>query len=261
MIKILGAIIGDIIGSPYEFYNTKDLNFDLFQVRSRPTDDTIMTLAVADWLVEDPTHSPEFLIEGMVLLGKQYPRAGYGKRFLDWLFLDNQHKPYGSYGNGSAMRVSPIGLYAGSLEEVLYLSKVSAEVSHSHPEGIKGAQAIASCMWLLRNGSTKDQIKEYIINTLGYKLPRLSEIRDTYSFDETCQGSVPIALESFLESTDFENSIRLAVSVGGDSDTIACMTGSLSSCYYSIPENIASECYSRLDDIQKGVMENFFNKI
>lgn len=257
--RILGAIVGDICGSIYEFDNIKTTEFELLDGRCRPTDDTIMTLAVADWLVEDPKHTPESLIENMVILGRNYPYSGYGDRFKKWLFSDD-HFPYNSFGNGSAMRVSPVGLYAKTLEETLDLAKRSAEVTHNHPEGNKGAQSIASGIWLLRNGKSKEEVKGYITETFGYEFKPLNEIREGYKFDETCQGSVPIAIEAFLEGNNFEEVIKLAISVGGDSDTIAAISGSLASCIYDIPHDLITGCLSVMDNVQRDIMDNFLNK-
>ena len=257
--RILGAIVGDICGSIYEFNNIKTTDFELLDGRNRFTDDTILTLAVADWLVEDPSHSHEFLIENMVTLGKYYLECGFGRRFYDWI-LSNNHLPYGSFGNGSAMRVSPVGLYARTLEETLDLAKRSAEVTHNHPEGIKGAQSVASGMWLLKNGRSKEEVKDYIAENFGYEFRPLKEIRESYKFDETCQGSVPVAIEAFLEGNNFEKVVKLAISVGGDSDTMAAISGSLASCLYEIPDSLITGCLSVMDNIQKEIMNNFLNK-
>jgi len=257
--RILGAVVGDICGSIYEFNNIKTTEFELLEGKCKPTDDTIMTLAVADWLVEDSRHTKEFLKENMIILGKNYIGRGFGRMFRDWL-LSEDHSPYGSYGNGSAMRVSPVGLYARTLDEALDLAKRSAEVTHNHPEGIKGAQAIASGMWLLREGKSKEEVKNFIDKTFGYKFKQLDQIRESYKFDETCQGSVPVAIEAFLEGNDFEEVIKLAISVGGDSDTIAAMSGSLASCIYEIPEYLITGCLSVMDKVQKDIMNNFLNK-
>lgn len=236
---ILGAIIGDIVGSRYEFHNVKDTNFELFPARCRTTDDTVMTLAVANWLMSDPEHKKETLVMQMQTLGQKYPRAGYGGNFFLWLYR-REAKPYGSWGNGSAMRVSPVGLFAKDIDEAMHLAKLSAEVSHNHPEGIKGAQAIACGMVLCKQKKSKEEIRKFIENTFGYDLSRtIKEIRPGYHFDVSCQGSVPVAIRAFLEGNSFEEVIRLAVSVGGDSDTIGAMAGSLASCYYDIPKEIA----------------------
>lgn len=228
--KILGAIVGDIVGSTREWHNVKTEDFELLPPGSRFTDDTVMTLAVAEWLMTDPTHSERTLIECMQRLGRKYPNAGYGGMFSRWLITENP-KPYNSFGNGSAMRVSPVGLYANSLEEALELARITASVSHNHPEGIKGAQAIAAAIYLKRTEEfdTKGKIKRFVEHNFGYDLDiNIRDIRNDYSFDVTCQGSVPIAIMAFLqEPYSAETAIRLAVSMGGDSDTIGCMTASI----------------------------------
>ena len=228
---IIGAIIGDIVGSFYEFYNSKSANIALFTPSTTFTDDTVMTIAVADWLLSGVP-----LQKIMPDWGQEYPNRGYGGMFYEWMFYSEDKKPYNSFGNGAGMRVSPCGYYANSLEETLELAKQSAEVTHNHPEGIKGAQAIASAIFLARQQKSKDEIREYIEKTFGYDLHRTcDEIRPAYRFDVTCQGSCPEAIIAFLDSHDYESAIRLAISLGGDSDTIACMTGGIAAAYYGIP--------------------------
>ena len=228
--KILGGIVGDIIGSTRERKNVKNENFELLPEGSCFTDDTVMTLAVAEWLMTDPAHSERALVECMQRLGRKYPNAGYGGMFRRWLSTDNP-EPYNSFGNGSAMRVSPVGLYANSMEEALELARITASVSHNHPEGIKGAQAIAASIYIKRTEmfDVKGKIKRFVEQNFGYDLDvNIRDIRDDYSFDVTCQGSVPIAIMAFLqEPHKAEKAIRLAVSMGGDSDTIGCMTASI----------------------------------
>ena len=228
--KILGAIVGDIVGSTREWNNVKTEDFELLPAGSRFTDDTVMTLAVAEWLMTDPAHSERALVECMQRLGRKYPYVGYGSMFRFWLYAENP-EPYNSFGNGSAMRVSPVGLYANSMEEALELARITASVSHNHPEGIKGAQAIAAAIYLKRTEEfdTKGEIKRFIEKHFGYNLDTdLREIRKDYAFDVTCQGSVPIAIMAYLqEPYRAEKAIRLAVSMGGDSDTIGCMTASI----------------------------------
>ena len=212
-IKFLcGAIAGDIIGSRYEFFPHKDTNFPLFHNEySDYTDDTVLTIANADWLI-----SSNCLLGIMQDYGKRYPTAGYGGMFKRWL-REEAPKPYNSWGNGSAMRVSPVGWAFDTLEETLEAAKQSAEITHNHPEGIKGAQATAACIFLARTGNSKEEIKEYIEKTFGYNLSRTcDEIRPTYQFDGSCQGTVPESIIAFLDSTDFESAIRLTVSLGGD---------------------------------------------
>ena len=237
---MLGAIIGDIVGSTREWKNVKTEDFELVPEGSRFTDDTVMTLAVAKWLMDDPTHSSEGLVRIMQDLGRKYPYAGYGSSFRWWLNSENP-QPYGSFGNGSAMRVSPVGMYAKSLEEALELARISASVSHNHPEGIKGAQAIAACVYLQLNERLYQQetIKRYVEETFGYNLDiKLEDIRDGYKFDVTCQGSVPIAIMAYLQRDSAIETLRLAISMGGDSDTIGCMATSIA---YAFPFNFSHD--------------------
>ena len=230
---MLGAIIGDIVGSIREWHNVKTEDFELVPKGSRFTDDTVMTLAVAEWLMTDPEHRPETLVACMQRLGRKYPNAGYGMMFSQWLISDHP-QPYNSFGNGSAMRVSPVGLYANSLDEALELARITASVSHSHPEGIKGARAIAGCVFLHKNTSSgaEDEVRRFISEKIGYNLDfKLDDIRNAYGFDVTCQGSVPIAIKAYLERSGYpaEKALRLAISMGGDSDTIGAMTASIAS--------------------------------
>ena len=245
---MLGAIAGDIIGSYYEHSRFKFYDFKLFQTRSKFTDDTVMTIAVARWLVEyeDEGHPKDKLIGLMQELGREYPRTGYGYRFNKWLNSDNP-QPYNSWGNGVAMRVSPVGLYAKTLDIALDLAKRTAEVSHSHPEGIKGAQAVASAVWMAKHGHSKEEIRVYITDKFGYDLTRtVDEIRPDYMWEISSQCSVPESIICFLEGKDFEDVVRLAVSLGGDADTMACIAGSIAACVYSIPKEIEDECKQRL---------------
>lgn len=221
---MLGAIIGDMVGSTREWHNVKTEDFEWLPYGSRFTDDTVMTLAVAEWLMTDPYHREETLVDCMQKLGRRYMDVGYGKMFRRWLLSDSP-QPYHSFGNGSAMRVSPVGLYASTLEEALELARISASVTHDHPEGIKGAQAIAACVYLRKAGRNEEEIKKYVVQEFGYDLDiRLEDIRDHYTFDVTCQGSVPIAIMAFLQRGMAESALRLAISMGGDSDTIGAMT-------------------------------------
>lgn len=222
---IMGAICGDVLGSYYEFHATKSINFQLFPPQSRWTDDTAMTIALARWLMGERT--PENLIHTMVKIGRKYPNAGFGGRFKRWLHSED-HPSMGSLGNGSAMRVSPVGLIADSLEEALSLAEISARVSHDHQEGIQGAQAVAAAIYLTRTGSSKQDIKEYISHTFGYDLNRTcDEIRPTYKFESGCAKSVPEAIICWLESETYEETVRKAISLGGDADTMACIAGSI----------------------------------
>lgn len=229
---ILGAVIGDIAGSRYEFHNEKSTGIKLLTAATDFTDDTVMTVAVADWLMHGGS-----LVTIMRDWGRRYPHRGYGGMFNHWLLASQEQPPYNSFGNGSAMRVSPCGFYARTLEEALDLAQQSAEVTHNHPEGIKGAQAVAAAIFLARRQTPKPQIRQYIEQTFGYDLHRTcDDIRPSYQFDETCQGSCPEALIAFLDSSDYESAIRLAISLGGDSDTIACMAGGIAAAYYGIPD-------------------------
>ena len=247
--KILGAIVGDIVGSTREWNNVKTEDFELLPAGSRFTDDTVMTLAVAEWLMTDPTHSERALVECMQRLGRKYPYVGYGSMFRFWLYTENP-EPYNSFGNGSAMRVSPVGLYANSMEEALELARITASVSHNHPEGIKGAQAVAAAIYLKRTEEfdVKGKIKQFVEKHFGYNLDTdLREIRKDYAFDVTCQGSVPIAIMAYLqEPYRAEKAIRLAVSMGGDSDTIGCMTASIATA--ERPHVISSSLSREIED-------------
>lgn len=252
---MLGAIIGDIVGSTREWHNIKTEDFELVPKGSRFTDDTVMTLAVAKWLMDDPTHKADSLVRIMQDMGRRYPHAGYGKLFRQWLNSDHP-QPYGSFGNGSAMRVSPVAMYANSLEEALELARITASVSHDHTEGIKGAQAIAACVFMQKNErwGTKERIKHYIQDTFGYNLNiDLKDIRDDYKFDSTCQGSVPIAIMAYLQGGNALMALRLAISMGGDSDTIGAMTSSIANvrpqfCYpqHGLPSTLIEQCRNLL---------------
>lgn len=252
---MLGAIIGDIVGSTREWHNIKTEDFELVPKGSRFTDDTVMTLAVAEWLMTDPDHQPETLVACMQRLGRKYPHAGYGKLFSRWLMSDNP-QPYNSFGNGSAMRVSPVGLYANSLEEALKLARITASVSHNHPEGIKGAQAIAGCVFLHKNISLgeEEEIRHFVTEKIGYNLNfNLDDIRNAYGFDVTCQGSVPIAIKAYLERGGYpaEKALRLAISMGGDSDTIGAMTASIAGadrycCGRGFQPDVVNQCRALL---------------
>lgn len=253
---IIGAVIGDVIGSVFEWNNIKTTDFDLFNPKCDFTDDTVLTIAVADCIL----HKKDFA-KTIWEYGRKYRGRGYGGSFRNWLQEDNL-KPYGSFGNGSAMRASAVGFAFKDIETVLEVAKQTAEVTHNHPEGIKGAQATASAIFLARQGKSKQEIKEYITKTLDYNLDfTLDEIRPTYKFDVTCQGSVPQAIVAFLESSDFENAIRLAISIGGDSDTIACITGGIASAFYKqIPTKIVDFVVDKLPGDYIEIMNKFDNK-
>ena len=252
---LLGAIAGDIIGSVYEFRPFKETTFPLFCDSSEYTDDTVMTVANAEWLL-----SGDSLFGIMQDFGNRYP-AGYGGMFWEWLHAYDP-QPYNSWGNGSAMRVSPVGWAFETLEETLEAAKQSAEITHNHPEGIKGAQATAACIFMARTGKSKQEIKEYIEDYFGYDLSKnCDEIRPTYQFDETCQGTVPESIIAFLDSTDFESAIRLAVSLGGDADTMGAITGGIAEAYYGdVPEHIRKEVLKRLPNEFIEVMQKFYQK-
>ena len=257
---ILGAIIGDTVGSIYEFHNHKSVDFPLFDPRCEFTDDSILTVAVAKWLVIDKKHSMEKLDECLVDFTKRYPNpmGAYGTGYLVWANSQNR-KPYNSWGNGSAMRVSAVGWAFDTLEETLEVAKRSAEITHNHPEGIKGAQATAAAIFLARTGKSKQEIKDYITKTFGYDLSRTcDEIRPQYSFDGSCQGTVPEAMIAFLESTDFESAIRLGVSLGGDTDTLVCITGGIAEAYYKeIPQWIVDKILSMIPQEFEDVLSKF----
>ena len=256
-VKMLGALVGDIIGSVYEFCNTKSTDFELFCGGSNFTDDSVMTLAVAKWLLEDEAHTIHYLICCMQELGDHHPYAGYGGRFAGWLCEDNP-QPYNSWGNGAGMRVSPVGLYAKTLDEALALAAITASVSHNHPEGVKGAQAIATSVFLCKQGKSKQEIKEYVENTFGYDLHRtIAEIRPRYGFDVSCQGSAPEAIIAFLEGNSFEEVIRLAISLGGDSDTIGAMAGAIAACMYPVPNEISERCNNILTEDLREIKDRF----
>ena len=253
-----GAIIGDIIGSPFEFdRGDKTKNFILFTKGCKFTDDSVMTVAVADALIMVGSDASEIEIkcavtEKMRHWGRRYPHAGYGGRFRHWL-KDRNPKPYNSYGNGSAMRVSAVGWLYPTIEKTREVAAYTAEVTHNHPEGIKGAEATASCIFLARMGADKEAIKEYVEKEFGYHLDRtLDQIRPSFHMDESCQGTVPEAITAFLESADFEDAIRNAVSLGGDTDTLAAITGSIAEAYYDIPDFLLAECRKR---VSKDILE------
>ena len=250
-----GAIIGDIVGSRFEWMPHKTKEFELFTSDCTPTDDSVLTVAVAEAIMSDNDFESHLRYWGV-----KYPNAGYGGAFLDWLM--NDFPAYNSYGNGSAMRVSPIGWMYESLEETRKMARMSAEVTHNHPEGVKGAESVASAIWLARNGHSKTQIKNYIQREFGYDLDRkVDDIRKTYHFDVTCQGSVPEAIICFLESTDFEDAIRNAVSLGGDSDTQAAIAGSIAEAYFGIPEDLIKKCHKYLPHDMLKVINKFYKEI
>lgn len=250
---MLGAIAGDIIGSRFEHAGIKSKDFELFNRQSIFTDDTVHTVALADSLLHNIPYQ-----EKLREYFHYYPYAGYGGRFRRWA-RSPQPMPYGSYGNGSAMRVSPISWYYDTQDEVLEAARRSAEMTHNHPEGLRGAQSVAGAVFIARKGADKKQIRDFIQDTFAYDLSgSLDEIRPGYRFDVSCQGSVPYAILAFLESTDFEDAIRNAVSLGGDSDTQACIAGSIAEAYYGgVPVGIADEALARLDSRLTAIYEKF----
>ena len=259
-----GAILGDIIGSPFEFdRGDKTKEFDLFTKGCDFTDDSVMTIAVGEALLAVGPEATvkeieEAVVTNMQDWGKRYPYAGYGGRFRYWL-RERNPKPYGSYGNGSAMRVSAVGWLYDSLERTREVARATANVTHNHPEGIKGAEATASAIYMARNESSKEEIKEYIEREFHYNLDRtLDEIRPGYHMDETCQRTVPEAMIAFLESQDFEDAIRNAVSLGGDTDTLGAITGSIAEAFYGISDVLIAECRSRIDEgLMTDILDEF----
>jgi ADP-ribosylglycohydrolase len=252
---IIGAVIGDVIGSIYEWENIKTTDFPLFQDSCFFTDDTVLTLALCESILSGRPY------KGLMReYYYRYPHAGYGGSFKKFA-QGNIEGPYNSYGNGSAMRTSSIGCAFDTLEEVLKKAEAYAAITHNHPEGIKGAQAVSAAIYLARTGSDKDHIRNYIQETFGYDLSRTcDDIRPDYKFDVTCQGTVPEAIIAFLESTDFEGAIRLAISLGGDSDTLGCICGSIAGAYYCVPDEIASRAESYLDEYLLGILKRFEDK-
>ena len=258
---MIGAVAGDTIGSSYEFNNTKDYNFRLFDSESWYTDDTICTMAVAKWLLEDKKRSLKRLDAIMtdVCRNNRTPMGGYGEMFYFWVFDDDRHHPYNSWGNGSAMRASACGWVADTLEETERIAETSAAITHNHPEGIKGAQATAAVIFMARTGRSKDEIRKYITKRFGYDLDHTwKEIQPGYEWDSSCQGTVPQAIICFLDSTGFEDAIRKAVSMGGDSDTLACICGGMAEAYYKeIPEGIRKTVWGKLPDRFKDIVRRF----
>ena len=257
---MLGAIFGDVVGSVYEFNNIKTKDFELLNKRCFFTDDTVMSVAVADALLqyEKIDNIDDFkstLILKMHKYGKMYPNAGYGGRFAIWL-LNEEREPYNSYGNGSAMRVSPVAWYSSSLEEAIALAKASAEITHDHPEGIKGAIATAGAIYLARSSATMDEIKSFVSKYYNMDFT-LDEIRPIYHFNETCMDTVPQALEAFFESKSFEDAIRNGVSIGGDTDTLCAITGAVAEAYYGMSKDEKERILSYLTEPLINVVTEF----
>ena len=259
---MIGAILGDVVGSIYEFDNIKTKEFELFDKECFFTDDSVMTIAIAEALMqteeineENLEDFKENLITVMHEIGVKYPDCGYGGHFLVWI-LRNKREPYNSFGNGSAMRVSSVGWDAKTLEEAELIAKATAEVSHNHPEGIKGAVATAGAVFLARTGATMGELRDYISKyyTIDFTI---DEIRPIYDYDITCQGTVPQAMQAFFESTNFEDAIRNAISIGGDSDTLAAITGAVAEAYYGIPDDLKETTLSYLDERLLDITERF----
>lgn len=259
---MLGAVIGDVSGSRFERHNNKSKEFELLnKEKCHFTDDTAMTMAIAEALMHSNTNEElrENAIKYMQEIGKKYPKAGYGHAFRNWIVEENP-QAYNSWGNGAAMRISPVAYFATSIEDLKEKTRIVTEVSHNHEEGLKGAKAVALSIFLARNGFTKEEIKEQMEKNY-YKINfTLDEIREEYHFNSSCQGSVPQALEAFFESTDFEDAIRCAVSIGGDTDTIAAITGSIAEAYYGIPENLKEEIMYFLPEDFKEIYKRFTNE-
>ena len=257
---MIGAIIGDIVGSRFEFNNYRAKDFELFTSDCFFTDDSIMSLAIGKALLEAQGESDATLeaktIHYMQLIGRPYPHCGYGGRFYDWMYTDNP-KPYNSFGNGAAMRVSACAYVAQSLEQALHFSDIVTAVSHNHEEGLKGARATTAAIYMALQGASMAEIKEHIVNNYYALDFTIDEIRESYYFNETCQETVPQALEAFFESSSFEDALRIAISVGGDSDTLAAITCSVAEAFYGVPQVIRTQAESYLDDRLLTVLRDF----
>lgn len=256
---MLGAIIGDIVGSRFEWNNNRSKEFEFLTSKCHVTDDSIMSLAIAKALLEsksDYSDLSDNAVKYMQGIGRHYPDCGYGGRFGHWIQSDNP-KPYGSYGNGSAMRVSACGFAANSLEEAIHLSKAVTVVTHNHPEGMKGAEATSAAIYLARSGKNILEIRDYVTSNYYTLNFTLDGIRSSYRFNETCQDTVPQALEAFLESCSFEDAIRNAISIGGDSDTLAAITGGIAEAYYGIPIEIRQHALTYLDERLSEILVEF----
>lgn len=250
---MIGAIAGDIVGSIYEWNNIKTKDFPLFAEQCFFTDDSVLTIALADTIL---TGAP--YIENLKTFFRQYPNAGYGSSFLQWA-ESKRSKPYNSWGNGAAMRISPVGYAFDNLSTVLKKAEEFTAVTHNHPEGIKGGQSVAAAIFLARSGKTKEEIQQYIETQFGYDLSRhVDDIRPSYTFNESSQGTAPQAIRAFLDSTDFEDAIRTAISLGGDSDTLACITGGIAQSFYgSVSHRIQQKVYSILDERLGAITKRF----
>jgi len=270
---LIGAIIGDIVGSRFEFNNHRSKKFILFTDKCKVTDDSIMTLAVAKAIMETEKNLKlssnssvnnyyyyellkSMTIRYMQEIGRKYPYCGYGGMFGRWIFSDNP-KPYNSFGNGAAMRISPVGFIAAAEDEAKKLSETVTAVTHNHKEGIKGAEATVISIYLAKNGASKEDIRQKINENYYYMNLTIDAIRDTYEFNETCQVTVPQAIVAFLESNSFEDAIRTAISVGGDSDTLAAITGSIAEAYYGVPEDIKEKALTYLDEGLRSIYDEW----
>lgn len=255
MAQMIGAVIGDIVGSVYEWNNIKTKEFPLFQDKCFFTDDTVMTIAVAEGLMNGG--EKDDFIDAMKKYGRMYPDAGYGRRFGSWLLTDSR-EPYHSWGNGAAMRTAAVGWWFDSLEETQAMAALAAGVTHDHPEGIKGAVSAAAAIFLARTGHGRAEIKEYVERKFGYDLNQtLDEIRPGYRFSERCQDTVPQAMIAFLESTDFEDAIRSAISLGGDSDTLAAITGGIAEAAYGVPRELKEKAWKYLAEPLREVLRRW----
>ena len=270
---MIGAIIGDIVGSRFEFNNHRSKKFILFTDKCKVTDDSIMTLAVAKAIMETEKNLKlssnssvnnyyyyellkSMTIRYMQEIGRKYPYCGYGGMFGRWIFSDNP-KPYNSFGNGAAMRISPVGFIAAAEDEAKKLSETVTAVTHNHKEGIKGAEATVISIYLAKNGASKEDIRQKINENYYYMNLTIDAIRDTYEFNETCQVTVPQAIVACLESNSFEDAIRTAISVGGDSDTLAAITGSIAEAYYGVPEDIKEKALTYLDEGLRSIYDEW----
>lgn len=259
---MLGAIIGDIAGTPYEFNNIKTKSFNLFE-GSRFSDDSVLTCAIAKALIDSGVTASDIVLKDNVIkqlkyFGKEYEDAGFGFMFQDWV-INDKNEPYNSWGNGSAMRVSPAGWIYNSIEETRRIAGITASVTHNHPEGIKGAEATAAVIYLARTGHSKAEIKKYVEKEF-YRLDKTcDEIRPDYKFKVSCQGTVPVAITAFLEGQDFEDVLRTAVSLGGDSDTLTCIACGMAEAFYDIPSSILKDAVSFLTDELKDIVNIFYS--
>lgn len=256
---MIGAIVGDVVGSRFEFHNHRDKEFPLFTNSCKVTDDSIMTTAIAIAVMDYKEHGrplDEAAVHWMRRIGQPYKNAGYGGRFAQWMYCDDP-KPYNSLGNGAAMRVSACAWAADTMADAMEMSDEVTKVTHNHPEGIKGARAITAAIFMARTGCSKDEIYEFIDQNYYSLNKSVNKIRETLQFDETCQGTVPVAIQCFYESEDFEDCLRLAISVGGDSDTIAAIACSIAEAYYGVPENIREKVLTFVPQQLKDILFRF----